>query len=170
MWNLPRPGIEPICPALAGKFFTTRPPGKPWMHLLNHHSVKPEWWLRWLRICLQCRRLEIQPVNPKGNQSWVFIGRTDMEAETPILWPHDAKSWLTGKDPDAGKDWRWEEKGATEDEMVGWHHRLNGHEFEWSPGLGGGQGSLACCSPWGCKELDMTEWLNWPDKASPKKL
>ena len=73
---------------------------------------------------------EIQPVNPKGNQSWIFIGRTGAGAEAPILWPPDAKSWLIGKDPDAGKDWRWEEKGMTEDEMVGWHHRLNGHEFE----------------------------------------
>ena len=97
----------------------------------------------------------IQPFNPKGNQSWI-IGRTDAEAETPILWPPDAKNQLIGKDPDAGKDWRWEEKGRTEDEMVGWHHRLNGHEFEYAPGVCDGQGSLACCSPWGHKELDTT--------------
>ena len=100
---------------------------------------------------------EIQPVHPKGNQSWIFIGRTDVEAETPILWPPDAKSWFIWKDPDAGKDWRWEEKGTTEDEMVGWHHWLNGHEFKWTPGVGDGQGGLACCSPWGHKESDTTK-------------
>ena len=103
---------------------------------------------------------KIQPVNPKGNQSWIFIGRTDAEAETPILWPPDVKNWLIGKDPDAGKDWRWQ-KVMTEYEMVGWHHCLDGHEFEWTPGVGDGQGSLACCSPLGCKESDMTERLNW---------
>ena len=106
---------------------------------------------------------EIQPVNPKGNQSWMFIGRTDAEAETPILWPPNVKNWLTGKDPDAGKDWGQEEKGKTEDEMVGRHHQLDGHEFELSPGVGDGQGSLACCSPWGRTELDPTEWLNWTE-------
>ena len=100
---------------------------------------------------------KIKPVNPKGNQTWVFIGRTDVEAETPILWPSDAKSQLTGKDPDARKDWRQEEKRMTEDEMVGWHHWLNEHEFEQAPGDGEGQGSLACCSPWGHKELDTTK-------------
>ena len=104
---------------------------------------------------------EIKPVHPKGNQSWIFNGKTDAKAETPILWPPDAKNWLTGKDPDAGKDWRQEEKGMTEDEIVGWHHQLNGHEFEQAPGIGDGQGSLACCSPRGCKESDMTEWLKW---------
>ena len=108
-------------------------------------------------------RKEIQPVHPKGNQSWTFFGRTDAEAETPVLWPPDAKSWLLGKDPDAGKDWRQEEKGTTEDEMVGWHYRLNGREFEQSPGVGDGQGSLVCCSPWGCTEMDTTEQLNWTD-------
>ena len=92
---------------------------------------------------------------------WVFIGRTDVEAETPILWPPDAKSWLIWKDPDAGKDWGQEEKGIIEDEMVGWHHRLNGHGFGWTQGVVDGQGGLACCSSWGCKELDTTEWLNW---------
>ena len=102
---------------------------------------------------------EIKPVNPKGSQSWIFTGRTDAEAEAPILWPPDVKNWLTGKDPDAGKDWRQEEKGMTEDEMVGWHHWLNGHEFEQALGVGDGQGSLACYSPWGHKELDMTEQL-----------
>ena len=103
---------------------------------------------------------EIKPVNPKRNQSWIFIGRTDDEAEAPLLWPPDAKNWLAEKDPDAGKDWRQEEKGMTEDEMVGWHHRLNGHGFEQASGYGEGQGSLACCSSWGCKELDTTDLLN----------
>ena len=105
---------------------------------------------------------EIQPVPPKGNQSLIFIGRTDAEAEIPILCPPDAKNWLNGKDPDAGKDWRQEEKGTAEDEMVGWHHRLDGHEFE-APGVGDGQRSLACCGPWSHKESDTPEQLNWTD-------
>ena len=108
---------------------------------------------------LDCK--EIKRVNPKENQSWIFIARTDAEAETPMLWPPDVKSWLIGKDPDAGKDWDHEEKGTTENKMVGWHHRLNGHEFEQAPGVGDGQRSLACCSPWGRKESDMTERPNW---------
>ena len=98
-----------------------------------------------------------------GNQSWIFIRRTDAEAETSKLWPPDVKNWLTGKDPDAGKDWGQEEKGMTEDEMVGWHHQINGHEFEQAPGVGDGQGGLACCDSWGCKESDMTEQLNWTE-------
>ena len=98
---------------------------------------------------LDCK--EIQPVNPKGNQSWIFIGRTDAEAETPILWPPDVKNWLIGKDTDAGQDWRQEEKRMPEDEMVGWHHRLDGHEFEHALGVGDGQGSLVCCRSWGCR-------------------
>ena len=110
-----------------------------------------------LKSPLKCK--EIKPVNPKGNQSWMFIGRTD--AEAPILWPPDAKYWLIGKDHDAGKDWRQEEKGTTEDEMVGWHHQLDGHEFEEAPGIGDGQRSLACCSPWSHKESHTTEPLNW---------
>ena len=104
---------------------------------------------------------EIQSVHPKGNQSWVFIGRTDVEAETLMFWPPDVMSWLIWKDPDVWKDWSLEEKGMTEDEMVRWHHRLNGHEFGWIPGAGDGQGGLACCGSWGHKELDTTEWLNW---------
>ena len=103
---------------------------------------------------------ETQPVHLKGNQSWIFIGRTDAEGEAPILWPPDSKSWLIGKDPDAGKDWGQEEKGATEDEMVGWHHQLNGQKFEQTLGDGEAQGSLVCFSPWGLKELNMTERLN----------
>ena len=105
----------------------------------------------------------IKPVNPKGNQSWIFIGRTDTEAVTLTLWPPDAKNWHIRKDPNAWKDWRQEEKEMTEDEMVGWHHRLDGHEFEQVPGVGDGQVSLACCSPWGCKESDTTEWLNYTE-------
>ena len=107
---------------------------------------------------LDCK--EIKPVNPKGNQSCILIGRTDAEAEIPILWLPDAKSWLIRKDCDVLKDWRQEGKGTTEDKMVGWHHWLNDHEFDQAPGDGEGQGSLACCSAWGCKELDTTGWLN----------
>ena len=106
---------------------------------------------------------EIQPVHPKGDQSWVFIGRTDVEAETPILWSPHEKSWLIGKDLDAGRDWGQEEKGTTEDEMAGWQHRLDGHEFGWAPGVGAGQEDLACCDSWDCKELDMIEQLNWTE-------
>ena len=114
-----------------------------------------------LKSPLDCK--DIQPVHPKGDQSWVFIGRTDAEAETPILWPPDVKNWLIGKDPDVGRDWVQEEKRTTEDEMVGWHHWLNGHEFGWTPGVGDGQGGLACCNSRGHKELDTTEQLNWTE-------
>ena len=106
---------------------------------------------------------EIQPVNSKGNQSWIFIGRTDAEVKAPILWPSDAKNWLIEKDPDVGKDWRQEEKRTTEVEMVGWHHWFDEDEFEQALRVGDGQGSLACCSPWGYKELDMNEQLNWTE-------
>ena len=103
---------------------------------------------------------EIKPVNPKGNQLWICIGMTDAKGETPTLWPPDSKSWLIGKGPDTGKDWQQEKEWVTEDEMVGWHHRLNGHEFESTPGDSEGQGSLVCCSLWGHKESYTTEWLN----------
>ena len=140
-----------------------------WMWELDY---KESWvlknWCFWtvvlektLESPLNCK--EIQSINPKGDQSWIFIGRTDVEAETPILWPPDRKNWIIGKDPDVGKDWRREEKGMTEDEMVGWHHQLDGFEFEQAPGVGDGQGSLVCCSPWDRKELDTTEWLNWTE-------
>ena len=109
------------------------------------------------------RETLIQPIHSKGDQSWVFFGRTDAKAETPILWPPDAKSWLIGKASDAGRDCGQEEKGTTEDEMAGWHHQLDGHEFEWTPGVGDGQGGLACCNSWGRKESDMTERLNWTE-------
>ena len=112
---------------------------------------------------LDCK--EIQPAHPKGNQSWIFIG-IDAEADAPILWPPDAKNWLTGNDPDAGKGWRQEEKGTTKDEMVSWHHWLDGHAL----GVGEGQGSLACCSPWGHKDLDTTEQLNWTELIHKMKF
>ena len=108
---------------------------------------------------LACK--EIQPAHPKENQSWIFIGKTDAETETPILWPHDAKKWLIGKEPDAGKNWKQEEKGTTEDEIVDWCHWFNGHEFEQALRVGDGQGGLACYSPWGLKVLHTTGWLNW---------
>ena len=132
-------------------------------------------WCFWTVVVLEktpespwdCK--EIKPVHPKGSQSWIFIGRTD--AEAPMLWSPDAKSWLTGKEPDAGKDWGQEKKGTTEDEMVRWHHQLNGDEFESTPGVGDGQGGLACCGPWGHKNSDMAELLNWsqPNRASQDK-
>ena len=106
---------------------------------------------------------DMKSVNPKGNQPWIFIGRTDAEAETAIVWPPHAKSWLIGKDPDAGKDWGQEEKGTTEEEMAGWHYQHNGYEFDWTPGDDDVQGVLACCSSWGCKELDTTEWMKWTE-------
>ena len=114
-----------------------------------------------LKSPLDCK--VIKPINSKGNQSWVFISKTVGEAETQILRPPDGKNWLTGKDLDAGKDWRQEEKGMTEDEMVGWHHWLNGHEFEQTPGVGDGHGGLLCYSPWGRKVSDTTEQLNWTE-------
>ena len=120
-----------------------------------------------LESLLDCK--EIQPVNPKGSQSWIFFGRTDAEAETPILWPPDEKNWLIWKDPDAGKNWR-QEKRKTEDEMVGWHPQLDGYEFEQAPEVGDRQGNLVCCSPWGCKESDMTEWLNWTELNAMTQL
>ena len=116
------------------------------------------------RSPLDCK--ETKPVNPKGNQPGIFIGRTDAEAEAPILWPPDVKSWLIRKDPHVGKDWRQEEKRAITDDLVGWHHQLNGHEFEQAPGDDEGQGSLACCSPWGSKKPGLTEWLNNSVSAS----
>ena len=113
-----------------------------------------------LECPLDCK--EIQPVHPKGNQSWVFVGRTDAEAETSIYWPPDAKNWIIGKYLDAGKDWRQEEKGMTEDEMVAWHHQFNGYEFVQTPAVGDRQGSLECCSPWGCRVgHDWATKLNW---------
>ena len=140
-----------------------------WMWELDHckEGWAPKKWCFWtvvlektLESLLDCK--EIKPAHPKGIQSWIFTERTDAEAETPILWLPDAKNWLTGKDPDAREDWRQEEKGITEDEMVGWHHWLDGYEFEQAPGVGHGHGGLACCSPWGCAE--SRTWLSdWTD-------
>ena len=143
--------------------------GHVWMWELDYKEswVPKNWCFRTvvlektLESPLDCK--EIQPVHPKGDQSWMFIGRTDFEAETLIFWPPDAKSWLIWKDPDAAKDWGQEEKGTTEDEMAGCHHRLDGYESEWTPGVGDGQGGLACCNSWGQKELDTTKWLNWTE-------
>ena len=140
-----------------------------WIWELDYkESWVPKNWCFWTMVFektlespLDCK--VIQPVHPKGDQSWVFIGRTDVEAETPILWPPDVRNWPIWKDPDAGKDWRREEKGMTEDKMVGWHHWLNGHEFEQGLGVGDEQGGLACCSLWDHKELDTTEQLNWTE-------
>ena len=123
------------------------------------------WWFctvvleKTLESPLDCK--EIKQVHPKGNQPWIFTGRSDAEAETPVLWPPEVKNWLIGEDPDAGNDWRQEEKGTTKDEIVGWHHQLDEHEFEQASGVGEGQGSLAFCSPWGHKGSNMTEQLNW---------
>ena len=136
-------------------------------------SWGPKNWCFWIMVLektlespLDCK--EIQPFYPNRHESCILIGRTDAEAETPILWPPDVKNWLIGKVPDAGKDWRWE-KWMTEDEMVGWHHLLNGHEFEQVPGVGDGQGSLACCSPWGYNESDTTKQLNWTELKRVEK-
>ena len=136
------------------------------------------WWLKnwcfWTLVLkktlespLDCK--EIQPVHPKGDQSWVFIERTDTEAETSIRWPPHAKSWLIGKDRDAGRDWRQEEKGSTEDDMAEWHHRLDAHEYGWTLGVDDGQGGLACCNSWGGKESAMTARLNWTELCMCRK-
>ena len=154
------------CPSSQSYVFSS---GQVWIWELDY---KENWvsknWCFWIAVLektlenpLDCK--EIQAVHPNRNQSWIFIGRTDAEAEIPLLWPPDVKKWLIWKDPDEGKDWRQEEKGTTEDDMFGWHHWLNEREFEQVPGVGDGQGSLACCSPWGCKESDMTERLNWTE-------
>ena len=150
--------------------------GHVWMWELDYkESWAPKNWCFWTVVLEKTLEYPlnwkvIQPVNPKGNQSWIFIGRIDAEDETPILWPPD-ENWLIWNDPDAGKDWRWE-KGTTEDDMVGWYHWLNGHEFEDPAGVCDGQGGLACFSPWGHKESDTTEQLNWTElnPSSQKSL
>ena len=143
--------------------------GHVWMWELDcEESWVPKNWCFWTMVLEKTLESPldykaIQPVNPKGNQYWIFIGRTHVEAETPILWSPDAKSWLIRKDPNAGKDWRQEEKGMTQDETVGWHHWLNRHEFEYTSGIGDGQGGLVYCSPWGHNEPHMTKRLNWTE-------
>ena len=143
--------------------------GHVWMWELDH---KESWALKnrcfWTVVLEKTLKnsldwKEIQPVHPKENQYWIFSGRTNVEAETPVLWPPDVKHWLIGKDADAGKDWRWDEKGKKEDEMVGWHHRLNGQGFGWTLGFGDGLGGLVCRGSCGREELDTTEWLNWTE-------
>ena len=147
-----------------------------WMWQLDHKEI---WvlknWCFWtvvlektLESPLVCKK--IQPVHAKADQSWIFTGRTDAEAEAPILWPPDARNWLSGKDPDTGQDWRQEKKGMIEDEMVGWYHQLYGHEFKQTLRIGKGQGSLVCCNPWDCKDSDMTEWLNWTESILLSKI
>ena len=144
--------------------------GHVWMWELDcEESWVPKNWCFWtvvlektLESFLYCKK--IQPVHPKGNKSWMLIGKTDVEAEIRILWPLDAKNWLIGKD--FGRDWGQEKKGTTEDEMAGWHHRLNGHEFGWTPGVGYGQGGLVCCNLWGCKSWTwLSDWteLDWTE-------
>ena len=146
-----------------------------WMWELDYKDWAPKNWC-FLTVVLEktldspLDYKEIQPGSPKGNQSWIFIGRTAAEAETPIVWPPVVKNWLFGKDPDSGKDRRQEMKGTTEDEIVGWHHRLNGHEFEQPLGVGDGQGGLACCESWGRKESDTTERLNWTEEELKSPL
>ena len=158
-------------------YFANKGPSSQSYHFSSSHicmwelDYKENWapknWCFWtvvlektLASLLDCK--EIQPVHPKGNQSWIFIGRTDTEAETPILWPPDAKNWLIGKDPDAGKDWRQEKMGTTEDKMAEWHHQLDGHEFELALGVGDGQRFLVCYSPWGCRVgHNWGTELNW---------
>ena len=146
------------------------------MWKLNYkESWVPKNWCFWVVVLakmLECPLdwKEIKPVSPKGNQPLIFIGRTDDEAESPIHWPPDAKNWLIWKVPVSGKDWRQKGKGMTEDEMVAWHHWLDGHEFEQALRVGDAQGSLTCCSPWGCKESDMTEQLNWTDGIKEREF
>ena len=140
-----------------------------WIWELNYkESWVPKNWCFWTVVLEKTLESpldskEIQPVNPKGNQSWIVIERTDAEAETPILWVPDVKNWFIWKDPDGGKDWKQEGKGMTEDEMVACYYQLSEHEFEQAPRVGDGQGGLVCWSPWGHKELDTTELLNWTD-------
>ena len=145
------------------------PSGHIWLWELDcEESWPPKNWYFWIVVLgktlespLNCK--EIQPVHSEGDQSWDFFGRNDVKAEAPVLWPPHAKSWLIGKDSDAGRDWGQEKKRTTEDEMAGWHHQLDGHEFEWTPGVGDEQGGLACCDSWGRKESETTEQLNWTE-------
>ena len=160
-YDQPRQHIKKQRHYFANKVHLVKVLGFPVVMMDMRVGLYKSWVLNWyfwavvlektLESPLDCK--EIQPVNPKRNQSWIFIERTDAEAEAPTLWPPEVKNWLIGKDPDAGKDWVQEEKEMTEDKMVGWHHQLDGHESEQALGGGDGQGSLACCSPWGRKEL-----------------
>ena len=172
--------LESILKSRERQYFANKGPSSQGYGFSSSHvwvwqlDYKESWvlknWCFWtvvlekiLESPLDCKG--IKPVSPKGNQSRLFIGKTDDEAEAPILWPPDTNNWLLGKGPDAGKDWRQEERGMTEDEMVGWYHRLDEHEFEQALCVADGQGSLTCCNSWGCKESDTTEWLNWTELA-----
>ena len=157
--------METYSSILAWKIPWTAEPGE--LQFLGSQESHATEWLSMhtqsnLHMCKVFSK-EMQPVHSKGDQSWVFFGRNDAKAETPVLWPPHAKSWLIGKDSDAGRDWGQEEKGTTEDEMGGWHHRLDGHGFGWTPGVGDRQGGLACCNSWGRKESDTTGRLNWTE-------
>ena len=159
---------RPPCPWPTPGVYANSCPSSWWCQPAISSFKAPKNWCFWTEVLEKTLespldRKEIQSGHSKGNHSWVFIGRTDAEAETPILWPPDAKSWLIGKDPDAGRDWGQEEKGTTENEMAEWHHRLDGQEFGWTLGVGDGQGSLACYDSWGHKESDTTERLNWTE-------
>jgi len=166
MHQLRKDFFEPKGPSSQGYGFSS---GHVWMWELDcEESWALKNWCFWtvvleksLESPLDCK--EIQPVHPKGDQPWVFFGRNHTKAETAVLWPPHAKSWLIGKDSDAGRNWGQEEKGTTEDEMAGWHHWLDGHGFGWTLGVGDGQEGLAFCDSWGCKELDTIEWLNWTE-------
>ena len=172
-YDQPRQHIKKQRHYIADKALSTQSYGfsssHVWMWELDYkESWAPKNWCFWtvvlektLESPLDCK--EIKPVHPKGNQPRIFIGKTDAEAKTPILWPPDAKNWLIWKDPDVGKDWEQVEKGMTEDEMVGWHHRLNRHDFGSAPGVGVGQVGLVCCGSWNCKGLETTDQLNWSE-------
>ena len=149
-----------VCKTRTNWHFSSKTQGGFCFHMLIKHGHFSPCPVGPTRQLLRWWKLPPKYAKKKNKQNKPCYS-TDVEAETPILWPPDAKSWLIWKDPDAGKDWRREEKGTTEDEMVGWHHQLNGHE--WTPGVGDGQGGLACCSPWGCKESDTTERLKWTE-------
>ena len=164
IWSLvPLPFLNPAW--RSGSFSSSH----VWMWELDYKEswAQKNWWF-WAvvlekSLASPLDSKEIHQIHPKRDQSWVFIGRTDVEAETPTLWPPDVKTWLIGKNPDAGKDWGQEEQGTTEDEMGGWHHRLSGRGFGWTLGVSDGQGGLVCCDSWGRKELDTTERLNWTE-------
>ena len=174
-YNQPRQYIKKQRHYFANKVLSSQSYGfsssHVWVWEMDYkESWVPKNWCFWTVVLektlerpLDCK--EIQPVHSEGDQPWDFFGGNDAKAETPVLWPPHAKSWLIGKDSDAGRDWGQEEKGTTEDEMVRWHHWLDRHEFEQAPEVGDGQGSLACCSPWGRKESDMTDQLNWTEHS-----
>ena len=177
IWNsstgIPSPPLALLIVILSKAHLTSH--SMMWRPKLDcEESWAPKNWCFWTVVLektlenpLDCK--EIQPVHSVGDQPWDFLGRNDAKAETLVLWPPHEKSWLTGKDSDAGRGWGQEEKGTTEDEMAGWHHWLDGPESEWTPGVGDGQGGLACYDSWGRKESDTTEWLNWTQRYSLNK-